>query len=80
MKRREFGALTATAIAVIAVAILAGRSANASETINYTYDARGRLVRVERRGTVNDNVRADYHYDKGDNRTDVNVISPNNSQ
>jgi hypothetical protein len=62
---------------VLAVAGLAGAAAWASETITYTYDARGRLVKVERSGTVNNGVRADYKYDKGDNRTNVNVVSPN---
>ena len=77
MKRKETGALVATALAVIATALLAGMSANASETVKYTYDSRGRLVKVERSGTVNNNVKAEYVYDKGDNRTNVNVVSPN---
>jgi YD repeat-containing protein len=77
MKHKEIGALAATAIAVIATAVLTSMTANASETVNYTYDSRGRLVKVERSGTVNNNVRADYSYDKGDNRTNVNVVSPN---
>jgi hypothetical protein len=49
----------------------------ASETIGYTYDARGRLVKVVRSGSVNNNVSANYSYDKADNRTNVNVTSPN---
>ncbi len=49
----------------------------ASETITYTYDARGRLTKVVRTGTVNNNVSANYSYDKADNRTNVNVTSPN---
>ena len=49
----------------------------ASETVQYTYDARGRLVKVERSGTVNNKVSTQYRYDRSDNRTDVNVISPN---
>jgi len=49
----------------------------ASETITYTYDSRGRLVKVERTGSVNNNVSANYSYDKADNRTNVNVVSPN---
>jgi hypothetical protein len=49
----------------------------AAETITYTYDARGRLIRVARSGTVNNNVATNYTYDKGDNRTNVNVASPN---
>ncbi|NML05966.1 hypothetical protein [Sphingomonas sp. G-3-2-10] len=44
-----------------------------NETINYTYDARGRLVKVEHGGTVNNNVQANYSYDKADNRVTVNV-------
>jgi YD repeat-containing protein len=52
-------------------------TAMASETISYTYDARGRLVKVQRRGSVNNNVATNYSYDKGDNRTNVNVTSPN---
>jgi len=59
----SIGAVTATAMA--------------SETITYSYDARGRLVQVRHRGTVNDNVTANYQYDKADNRTNVNVTSPN---
>ena len=49
----------------------------ATETITYSYDARGRLVKVVRTGDVNNNVSAEYKYDKGDNRTNVNVVSPN---
>ena len=36
-----------------------------------------RLVKVKREGTVNNNVQAEYKYDKADNRTNVNVVSPN---
>ncbi len=77
MKYRQIGGLAAATLAVIAGAMLAGMAANAQETVNYTYDARGRLVKVEHKGAVNNNVSAEYKYDKGDNRTNVNVISPN---
>ena len=60
-------------LAIIGVAA----GAMASETISYTYDARGRLVKTVRGGTVNANVSAEYKYDKADNRTNVNVVSPN---
>jgi len=63
------------AIALSALGIAA--AAAAAETITYTYDARGRLVKVERTGTVNNNVKTEYVYDKADNRTNVNVVSPN---
>ena len=59
-----------------AMALAATAAATASETVTYTYDARGRLVKVERSGSVNNGVKAEYKYDKGDNRTDVNVVSP----
>jgi hypothetical protein len=49
----------------------------AAETITYTYDARGRLVRVAHNGSVNNNVSANYSYDKADSRIAVNVVSPN---
>ena len=71
MRFKEVIALVAAGLAVTAAAAMA------SETVTYTYDARGRLVKVERKGTVNNNVSAEYKYDKGDNRTNVNVVSPN---
>jgi RHS repeat-associated protein len=50
-------------------------SATASETLTYTYDARGRLVKVARSGTVNNGVSACYAYDKADNRSNVTVAT-----
>tara|TARA_B100000508_G_scaffold60333_1_gene47218 strand:- start:256141 stop:256341 length:201 start_codon:yes stop_codon:yes gene_type:complete len=41
----------------------------ASETVTYTYDAQGRLVKVEHSGGPNDGVTTDYEYDDADNRT-----------
>jgi hypothetical protein len=53
-------------------------AAMASETVTYTYDAKGRLVKVERSGTVNNGLKAEYTHDKADNRTNVKVTgSPN---
>ena len=50
----------------------------ASETVTYSYDARGRLVKVVRTGTVNNNVTVEYTHDKADNRTRLKVTnSPN---
>ena len=59
------------AVLIVAAAgalALAGIAA-ASETVTYTYDAKGRLVKVEHAGTVNNNVVANYSYDHADNRT-----------
>jgi hypothetical protein len=66
----EKAVLVLAALGVAAAAV-------ASETITYTYDARGRLTKVVRTGTVNNNVSATYTLDKADNRTNVNVVSPN---
>ncbi len=44
-----------------------------NETMNYTYDAKGRLVQVQHSGTVNTNVMSNYSFDKADNRVNANV-------
>jgi hypothetical protein len=54
-------------------------SAHASETIVYTYDAKGRLVKVQRSGTVNNGVRSEYTHDKANNRATVKVVNSANS-
>lgn len=70
MAKRGAALIVATgALLVAAVASYAG----ASETVNYTYDAKGRLVRVAHSGTVNNNVISNYSFDKADNRVNVNV-------
>lgn len=66
MKKVEL--LAAAGLAVVAVA-----AAHAAETLTYTYDARGRLVRVQHNGSVNANVVTNYSIDKADNRTLKNV-------
>ena len=62
MKRLEGIAFAAAALAVAAAAV-------AAETIAYSYDARGRLVKVQHSGSVNNEVTTNYLYDKADNRT-----------
>lgn len=58
----------ALALLVLGTSIV---SASASETIAYTYDARGRLVKVERSGSVNNGEKTEYEHDKADNRKRV---------
>ena len=64
MRARHF---LAAALALIPAAATAG------ETITYGYDAKGRLIRSERTGSVNQNVITDYEFDAADNRTKVSV-------
>jgi YD repeat-containing protein len=52
----------------MAGAALAAAPAAAAETIQYKYDARGRLVEVRRSDGVNPAVVTTYGYDKADNR------------
>ena len=59
------------ATAVVLVALIGTAPAFATETITYSYDARGRLVQVVHTGTVNNNNQACYKYDKAGNRTNV---------
>ena len=58
---------------VLAAAAAAPMAGGGNETINYTYDARGRLTNVTHAGSVNNNLIANYTYDKADNRLTVNV-------
>jgi hypothetical protein len=57
-------------------ALVSAAAAEAAESITYGYDSLGRLVRVERSGSVNDQVIAYYVYDSADNRTNVTVSTP----
>lgn len=73
MSQRHRYAFLAASAAVVAASV-----AMAAETIVYSYDAKGRLVKVERSGTVNNNVTTNYSHDKADNRANVTVSgSPN---
>ena len=65
-------------ILVIGVSLVVAPMAHASETITYTYDAKGRLIKVEHSGSVNNNLKTEYTHDRVDNRKKVKVTgSPN---
>lgn len=53
--------------------LVAAGVASATETVTYTYDAKGRLIQVTHSGTVNNNVVANYTFDAADNRKNVTV-------
>lgn len=64
--------LKTTIIAAASISGLLGAvAASATETITYTYDARGRLIQVNHSGSVNNGVQTTYAQDKVDNRTNV---------
>ena len=63
--------------AMLAAGLLA-TSASATETVTYTYDAKGRLVKVERSGTVNNQAKTEYEHDKADNRKRVKTTNAPN--
>lgn len=69
----------APAILLFAICLIPLGSSVASENIVYGYDARGRLIKVSRTGTVNNGVSACYYYDPADNRTNVTVAMPNSA-
>ena len=61
------------ALAICALALIPAAGASADETVTYTYDALGRLVRVVNSGTVNNGVQTVYTHDAADNRSNVTV-------
>jgi YD repeat-containing protein len=70
--RRGPKAATRLTLAALA-AVLAAGSAVAAETLTYRYDARGRLVKVERSGGPKSGAVVQYSYDKANNRTNRTV-------
>lgn len=75
---RVRGSIAGLALLAAAAPAWSASPAWAAETVTYTYDARGRLVKVVRTGTVNNNVTVEYTHDKADNRTRLKVTnSPN---
>jgi YD repeat-containing protein len=65
VKRQALQIVVGLSVAVAATA------AHATETITYTYDARGRLVQVAHSGSVNNGVTSSYTHDKANNRTNA---------
>lgn len=55
------------------VLVLLPAAAIAAETTSYGYDAKGRLVSVNKTGSANNGVAVTYSYDRADNRTNVVV-------
>lgn len=49
----------------------AGSACFAAETVIYTYDAKGRLAKIEHAGTVNNGIATQVLHDAADNRRNV---------
>ncbi len=65
-------------LAIASMVLTASGGAHASETITYTYDTMGRLVKVVHTGTANNNLQTTYTQDKVDNRKNTTTTgSPN---
>lgn len=63
-------------VRTLLIAVVVGAvpvASTATETITYSYDAKGRLVKVVHTGTVNNGVTKEYTHDKADNRKKVKV-------
>jgi hypothetical protein len=69
----RFGGIVGVALAALSVSPAFG-----AETITYTYDVFGRLVKVVHSGTVNDAVTQNYSFDAADNRINVTVTGSQN--
>ncbi len=65
-------------MAVVGAVLVTSSPAAAAETQTNSYDARGRLKKVERSGSVNNGVKVEYTHDKAENR--VVVIITGSSQ
>ena len=64
---------------VVVSTLLCSAAALAGETITYSYDAKGRLVKVVHSGTVNNNLQTTYTHDKADNRKNTTSTGSPNS-
>lgn len=54
-------------------------AARASETQTFAYDAKGRVTKVERSGSVNNGVKTEYTHDKANNRKTVKTTGSANT-
>lgn len=65
--------LSSNFLSAAVLILLPFSAATAAESVTYTYDALGRLVKVVVSGTVNNGVQVVYGQDAADNRSIVTV-------
>ena len=72
--------MRATLLMASALALVIVGAVQAAETITYTYDAKGRLIKVVHTGTAHQGatIVRDYAHDKADNRTQVKTTGAPN--
>ena len=58
-------------VSSVLVSLCGASMARATETVTYTYDARGRILQITHSGTVNNGIITSYSHDIADNRTQV---------
>jgi len=77
---QNLGAFMLYRLVTVAIALGVSTAAMATETITYTYDAKGRLIRVVHSNPngVNNGVTTEYTHDKADNRTNVKTAGAPN--
>jgi ABC-type branched-subunit amino acid transport system substrate-binding protein len=73
LTNRRLGRRTTWVTVTALAAMAAAGAAVAAETLTYRYDARGRLVKVERSGGPKSGAVTNYSYDKANNRTNRTV-------
>lgn len=61
------------------LATCAPQAAHAAETLTFSYDAKGRVTKVERAGSVNNGVKTEYTHDKANNRKTVKTTGSANT-
>lgn len=62
-----------------AIALFGIGAVQAAETQKYRYDSKGRLLKVERTGAINNGVTTEYTHDKAQNRTRLRTTGSPNS-
>ena len=72
---RKFRYWTAVSLGAVAIATIAGPAISQSATETYTYDALGRLVRIDRSGGQNDGKITGTCFDPAGNRTRYDLSS-----
>jgi YD repeat-containing protein len=77
-ERRSVRAGSGLRLATLAMILVPGVSA-AAETVTYSYDALGRLIRTQRSGGPASGVDAQVQYDPAGNRTNVTVNGASSS-